>query len=57
MDEPTSQFDISSATMKLPRKQNELDVELARSRIEHNYLKNIASEMRGVDGNFRLRRK
>jgi len=39
------------------RRQTELDVEMARGRIELNYLRSIHADMRGVDGNFRLRRK
>ena len=41
----------------MPRKLYELDVETARRRIERNYLQNIASEMRGIDGRFRLKRR
>ena len=43
--------------MTIPRPQDELDVEIARQRIDRNYLTNIASQMRGVDGSFRLRRR
>ena len=49
---------MSTFQLKMPqRRQTELDVEMARSRIERNYLASIHADMRGVDGNFRLRRK
>ena len=43
--------------MTIPRLMDELDVEIARQRIDRNYLTNIASQMRGLDGSFRLRRR
>ena len=56
--EQTLHNDMSTFQLKMPqRRQTELDVEMARSRIERNYLQSIHADMRGVDGNFRLRRK